>query len=309
MKRRVNSSLGGPTGSGEHISFSRKPQEEIERRAFVGRCGRWCGGVFLFSCLGSVVACGCGKDTTSDGDTAGSEFYLGQKNALVKQAEDFSKGLEATMTSLYGAREAGAIASGMVGTYEGILEKIPYIGGDSNPLTDILIECSISMAFCMTMRDHGKSFDDAGRINYETIAQSFQENPLPPDQRYVPGDLEQKREEASRFAQWTQDHEKDYPGDWVARFVADVPKPFTYGTDYVQCGNLKLCEKLGIPKFAPYICMLDSITYRARGEGLTRTATLADGGSRCDFRFSEDGVVKLEEPFTVRKLREWGVET
>ncbi len=67
-----------------------------------------------------------------------------------------------------------------------------------------------------------------------------------------------------------------------------------------------MCEFYGIGKFTRYLCMLDQIIYLWRGQGLTRTKTLADGSGRCDFRFRHDGVVELKEPFTVAKLREWG---
>ena len=40
---------------------------------------------------------------------------------------------------------------------------------------------------------------------------------------------------------------------------------------------------------------------------MTRTTTLADGFDRRDFRFRDDGVVRLGEPFRARTLREWGI--
>ena len=177
-------------------------------------------------------------------------------------------------------------------------------------------------AIALAMRQAGREGEDPAKIMdlafYVIIAaiagsrllyvalhyKYYLENPIPPDQKYKSGDLDKKRKDARELAEWTQ--ERDYPYNWVASYVGSVKRPFIYGLDYLECGNLKLCKHLGITGFTKYICMLDNILYTARGQGVTRTTTLADGFDRCDFRYSEDGVVSLEEPFTVEKLREWG---
>lgn len=278
---------------------------EVDRRAFLARCGRWTGGIILTACFGSLASCGRRSDSTVERKKSERDYYLKQKDELIGQARGFSEELEQMMIPEYGQEEAGAIASDMVEEYDKMIGELPYIGGDKNAhMTKLMIEASMSMAFCLAMKEHGKSIDDAGRLNYDTIEQNYQENPLPPDQRYKKGNVEQKRKEASEFAKWTQ--KREYPYNWVSIFVGDVPEPFIYGLDDIECGNLKLCKHYDIGSFTPYLCMLDNILYPARGQGLTRTKTLADGFDRCDFRLSDDGVVELKEPFTTRKLREWG---
>lgn len=277
-------------------------EKQVCRRAFLAKCGRWTGGIILTACLGQLVV-SCGRK--SEQDASQREYYLNKKNKLLEQARGSSVSLEQLMIPEYGQKVAGAIATDMVKTYDRMIGELPYIGGDKNAhMTDLMINASMSMAFCLAMKEHGKSIDDAGRINYEMIDQYYKENPLPPDKMYKSGDIEGKRREAREFAEWTQKFQ--YPYNWVSVYVGDVREPFIYGMDNVECGNLKLCKHYGIGGFTNYLCMLDNILYPARGQGLTRKMTLADGFDRCDFRFSEDGVVKLEEPFTVRKLREWG---
>lgn len=233
-----------------------------------------------------------------------ADYYLERKKALMGQASGFSEGLKAAMDPACGADEADLIAARMVELYEGMIGDLPYIGGTSNQdLTDILIQCSQSMAYCLAMRERGKSFDDAGRFNFLVVAEYLKENPQPPDRRSV----DQKRSDCARSAAWTREHAHEYPEGWVAEYVEETSDPFTHGIDYVRCGNLGLCRRLGIPEFAPYICMIDKLTYEARGQGLTRTTALSLGSDRCDFRFSEDGVVRLGEPFIVERFREWGI--
>lgn len=54
---------------------------------------------------------------------------------------------------------------------------------------------------------------------------------------------------------------------------------------------------------------VECVVVGAGPSGSACAIALADGFDRCDFRYSEDGVVKLEEPFTVEKFREWGIDT
>lgn len=274
------------------------------RRDFLHRCGKWASGLAVTTLFGSlVVACADGRDNNEDEES----YYPDRRERLIDQAGDFAGELSQTVSEEYDEEQAEGLAGEMVDIYGGMIDDLPYIGGDRNGLTDVLTECSMSVAFCLTMKKRGWSVDDAGRINYLTVERYYRENPVPPRQRYRSGDVAKKREDAEEFAAWTQ--ERDYPGNWVAAFRGNVKRPYIYGTDYLECGNLKLCRDYGIVEFCKYLCMLDNITYRARGQGLTRTTTLADGFDRCDFRFSEDGAVSLEEPFTAERLREWGITT
>ena len=57
--------------------------------------------------------------------------------------------------------------------------------------------------------------------------------------------------------------------------------------------NLELAKELGAEAFAPYVCMSDVVLSDALGWGLTRTQTLADGCSHCDFRFKKNGATRI----------------
>ncbi len=81
---------------------------------------------------------------------------------------------------------------------------------------------------------------------------------------------------------------KDAPlAGWAARAV-DEPG-FDLGVDYTTCAIRDLAIRAGAADFAPYICLADVIGSDELGWGLVRTETLAQGGSRCDFRFKKGG--------------------
>ena len=237
----------------------------------------------------------------------GSGFYLGQKDKLLDEAREFSEAYKLVMAPEYGQREAKAIADGMVKKFEKMIGELPYIGGDRTPLiartTGMLIHGQMIIAFCLVMKEHGMSIDDAGRINYEAMEHLMQPGTVRPVHKLKTDEIKKKRQEMEEFSKWTQ--KREYPYNWVSFFVGNVQEPFIYGWDYIECGNLKLCNHYGILEFTNYLCMLDQIVYPSMGQGLTRTMTLADNHRMCDFRLRNDGVVELKEPFTVKKLREW----
>jgi hypothetical protein len=82
-------------------------------------------------------------------------------------------------------------------------------------------------------------------------------------------------------------------GDFEIRYLTGDGTAFDIGVDYVRCGNLELAKKLGAEEFAPYVCMSDIALSDALSWGLTRTQTLADGCSHCDFRFQMDAQTRI----------------
>jgi hypothetical protein len=295
----------------------------MDRRRFLTGCGKAAAALVVLSAAAPLAACGgssgsaaspaaspkagtsASPSPSGSTDPTGSAFYLAHKAEYMPTTEGFAKGLEAAMAQEYGAKVAATIAEDMVADFEEVLAELPYIGGnDKGSMTSTLVNCAMSMSYCLAMMENGRSMDDAGRYNYFACAAAARMHPVPKSDRYQPTDVAGERREARGWAAWTQ--EGTYPQNWVAEYVGGLPKPYTYGYDFTQCANVGVCKHLGIPKFTRYLCMLDKVQYEAIGQGMTRTKTIADGSDCCDFHFRTDGVVRLGEPFTALKFREWG---
>lgn len=81
-------------------------------------------------------------------------------------------------------------------------------------------------------------------------------------------------------------------GGWAASYVAG-DGAFDFGVDYTRCAIRELAVSAGAADFAPYICLADIAGSEEFGWGLVRTETIAQGGSRCDFRFKRGGETKV----------------
>ena len=79
--------------------------------------------------------------------------------------------------------------------------------------------------------------------------------------------------------------ERLYPDDWVWSFVQGDGEKFDWGPDNTECAVVKFFHAQGADELVPYMCRLDFAMSKAMGMGLVRTTTLAEGGTKCDFRF------------------------
>ena len=85
---------------------------------------------------------------------------------------------------------------------------------------------------------------------------------------------------------WSKEtYERKYKNDWVVD-VLEKTDDYTFGFDYWECGACKLCQDEGCFELAKYLCRLDYMTTDMMGIHLDRSMTIAEGGEKCDFRFS-----------------------
>jgi hypothetical protein len=101
------------------------------------------------------------------------------------------------------------------------------------------------------------------------------------------------------LTRWIAGRTKAEPvGGWVFEYV-EGGEAFGYGVDYHRCAIRELAIANGAADFAPYICLSDIIGSETLGWGLTRTETLAQGGKRCDFRFTRGGPTEVRSRLPV----------
>lgn len=161
--------------------------------------------------------------------------------------------------------------------YHRILSRAKDIG-KWNPL----LSCYALGAWFIAMnRANGLSPEK----NYSILADGLQNSQI---FRMVMGDgdhyLDPKRiEKQKKWAKGTK--ERRYENDWVAELLPGK-ESFDLGYDYLECGICKLCKDEGCEDLAKYLCKIDYLFADTMGLHLERTTTIAEGGEKCDFRFS-----------------------
>jgi hypothetical protein len=81
--------------------------------------------------------------------------------------------------------------------------------------------------------------------------------------------------------------QNDNPDGFIANIITDKNETygFGYGVDIIECGICKLFKKHQYEKYASILCEVDKVTSGLAGLELIRTGTIANGATKCDFRF------------------------
>jgi hypothetical protein len=199
------------------------------------------------------------------------------------------------MRSFLNARYGPVLARNLVTDarqeYARLIPELPDLQG-RQPFTQFIITTGWSLAFYRALPQSRKPVREAGEFAYALTAAYVRSLP-----RVAARVIELVwfskllRKRLSRRAKQSQKHRQC--GDFVYEYVEGETQRFDFGVDYLECAVLSFLKSQGTPELAPYICALDQVSSEALGWGLIRTTTLAEGGSRCDFRFKRGGETRI----------------
>jgi hypothetical protein len=228
------------------------------------------------------------------------EYYVRKKPELIKRFEKEVKYWSPVIFSRYGEIQGYKILSQTRQNFENLIPKIPYIGGDTNRRTEILVQSVQFLAFYQVMKENGKTAEETGMVLFKALTARLKKTPehMTPSGWQNRKQYYQIRREGAESSQ-----RKLYPGDYVYTFILDDGKKFDYGYNYSECATVKFFHEQNADEFMPFYCYLDYPICAAKGLGLTRTMTLGQGNVRCNHRFTPGKATKLvwPPPFLKRK--------
>ena len=95
--------------------------------------------------------------------------------------------------------------------------------------------------------------------------------------------------------------------DFILKYMTKNKQEFDYNVDYLKYANCKFLQAENALELAPYVCATDKPTSELMGWGLTRRMTLAEGFTKCDFRFKKGGRTNVVIPQSLQELLQAGV--
>ncbi|MEA5405466.1 L-2-amino-thiazoline-4-carboxylic acid hydrolase [Arcicella sp. DC2W] len=159
----------------------------------------------------------------------------------------------------------------------------------SNPIDKRLAFSAYFLAFIKTLDEKGESFENIRSICLEIVTEYV--TPKNKFQAYF------KRLLPKLISTWFGQifiksfHQKvsvnSNPDGFLANIITDKQETFGfgYGIDILECGICKLFKKHNYQKYASILCEVDKVTSGLAGLELIRTGTIANGATKCDFRF------------------------
>ena len=210
---------------------------------------------------------------------------------LVRGFDRAARRMTGFLEARYGPVEAHVLIDRARDEYRRLIPELPDLHG-RQPFTQFVITTGWSLAYYRALAESEHPEKEAGELAYALTANYVRSVPR------VVGRLigwlwfsKLFRKRLSLRAEQSQQRRQS--GDFVYRYVEGGVGDFDFGVDYLECAVLTFLKSHGTPKLAPYICALDRVSSDAFGWGLTRTTTLAEGGSRCDFRFKRGGETRV----------------
>ncbi len=234
-------------------------------------------------------------------------YYSSRKEKLLKDFDRNCSVMIDLMTERYGKTFTSTLLKETREEYKKLIPEIPFIKGvRARVLNTFLIVTAQELAVYKAMQNHGKLPPEAWELCHQAIRLRIET--VPNWKRWL-----WKRFMFSNFVKKVIErrestHETGLFGDFEMKYLVGKGDDFNIGVNYHGCGNYNFAMKHGGAAFAPYICMSDIALSDALGWGLTRTQTLADGCSYCDFRFKKGATTNIssktpEVQDTITKIR------
>ncbi len=216
-----------------------------------------------------------------------ADYYIKRKGKLMKNFDRQLAILSKLMRNKFSEAKIDEMVNQMKAEYEKIIPEIPYIGGQKNPMTLILIVCMSDLAILRILEKEGLTLREIGQFHYEftdernnrrkrnleRIGKDPTQYPFEPEYMNMAKILcENKQKE-------------DYPDEWVSDYIEGDGKIFEWGFNYKQCCIYNVYKRLGAEKYFPFICLGDFSEANIFGYGFSRTQTLGNGAPICDHRY------------------------
>lgn len=158
--------------------------------------------------------------------------------------------------------------------YRAMIQRTPDIGGEENMNYDAMIVGAA--LFSVYKASEGAVTEDVfdkmvdNLLHWNLLLKAYDKN-----DEFSKEILMKRKEDALRS-------QKDkYKADW--KYTFEVINKDEHTFTYSRCGICELAKRENCFNLVKYICKMDFVTYGCMGAELTRTKTIADGDSICDF--------------------------
>jgi hypothetical protein len=169
------------------------------------------------------------------------------------------------------------------------LRDAPALDADKGSLATYIKLSVLALAMAKQLQTYGLSEREIGQRIYRTADAYFA---LPPFRRWIRRTMffsginirQIKAREAATF------RSPNGVNGFKLRYVAGAT-PDGFGVDYLSCGICDYYRRKGMSGYVKYLCLVDYAIMKNMGIHFSRTTTLGNGGTKCDFRFSRSGAI------------------
>ncbi len=198
----------------------------------------------------------------------------------------------------YNDLELEKLIKAMRAEFEKLLPEIPYIGGQMNSFTSIMVDSVSVLAMIRVLEKKGYKYHQIGEFVYQyfelvnmILKNKLQESDQDALDQFFGKNYVDYLKKLSDILK-----RKQYSDDWVFDYLEGDSVNFDYGMNFTECGVCKFYKRMGAEKYIPFICLGDFAQANIIGFGFKRTQTLGNGAPKCDHRFLKFGTTPRAWP-------------
>lgn len=200
----------------------------------------------------------------------------------------FKKYFAGSLKANYGST-ADQLMAELDKEFELIVPDVNFATSSGNPMDRRLIFCAYFLALIKVLDKKGECFEKIRTVSLDVVKEYVRpKNKFQAFLKKLPPRLIEFRvtNTALKFLA-KKLSKKGHPDGFVSRVIFDKKETFGlgYGLDILECGICKLFNKHGYNKYAPILCEVDEVTSNLAGLKLVRSGTIANGATKCDFRY------------------------
>ena len=219
--------------------------------------------------------------------------YMRKKEKLLNDFQQSAIAVEPLLIERYGVALSQAILADAIEEFGNLIPEIPYINTPrGRALNGFLLITAMELAAFKAMSKHGKSPAEVWEVCHHALR--IETAKIPRWRKWIM----QKMLFSPITMRIFSKRGRKQIGNFEVEYLSGKGEGFNIGVNYHRCGNIEFANKYGGEAFAPYICLSDIALSDSLGWGLTRTQTLADDCTYCDFRFIKGVSTKITSKTT-----------
>ncbi len=231
-----------------------------------------------------------------------SNYYTARKARFLWEFDLVAKSARSVLDRYFIGEDVNALVADARREFESLIPQLPYIGG-KQPFTEFVVFTGMLLAMYRVAKAHGKIAEQTGELVYEIGRAFLKSSPRFLLRLFAPMNFSRRYLNSLRQGA-AESHQRQHPEGYVYDFIEGDGKTFDYGVDYLECASCKFLAKQSASELAPYLCPVDILYSETLGWGLRRTQTLAEGASKCDFRFKKGGRTNVTVPPAMQRVIE-----
>ena len=222
------------------------------------------------------------------------EYYISQRTKRLKSFDKIAKRTQKCLMNRYEEDFSKVIIAETRKKFDQIIPDLPYIGGNKNQFTPVMVINGWIISFFRVMRNHEKTTEEVISVCCE-VADDYM-NSLPRFFLWLAGKLAFGKLILRRMKkQADQSQKRQYPNDFVYTFVEGDEKTFDWALEFSECAVNKFYEAQGVEALKPY-CNFFDVTYsRYMCMGINANMTIGNGCQTCKLQYKKGRETQVPE--------------